>query len=80
MTILEQAKEILTVIESAEAMRQQAVALLTKERERIDTLLAQLGDSQEKAPSGKKRGRKPKTATPPAEPLFRPESSPTAAL
>lgn len=70
----------MTAIEQAEELRQKAIALLIAERDQIDGRLAQLGYGQEKAPSGKKRGRKPKSSTPPAEPLFQPDSSQVAAL
>lgn len=48
----------MTAIEQAEQLRLQAMNILRIERERIDVLLAQLGD--EKGPH-KKRGPKPKT-------------------
>jgi hypothetical protein len=50
----------MNAIEQAEDLRRQAIAILVKERDEIDTGLAQLGHGQEKAPLGKKRGRKPK--------------------
>jgi len=56
----------MTAIEQAEQLRLQAVQILTAERDRIDSLLAQLGN--EKGP-GKKRGPKPKMfATEPEAP------------
>jgi hypothetical protein len=50
----------MNAIEHAENLRQQAIAILVKERDEIDARLAQLGHGQEKAPTGKRRGRKPK--------------------
>jgi hypothetical protein len=50
----------MTAIEQAEQLRLQAIEILTAERGRIDEQLAQLGHGQEKAPTGKRRGRKPK--------------------
>jgi hypothetical protein len=71
----------MTAIEQAEELRQKAISLLIAERDQIEERLIQLGYGQEKAPLGKKRGRKPKNATtPPAEPLFRPDNSPAVAL
>jgi hypothetical protein len=70
----------MTAIEQAQELQRQAVEILIAERGRIDDQLAQLGHGQEKAPSGKKRGRKPKSTTPPAELPFRPDSSPAVAL
>lgn len=55
----------MTAIEQAEQLRRQAVEILTAERGRIDEQLAQLGYGQEKAPLGKKRGRKPKNTVMP---------------
>lgn len=47
----------MTAIEEAEGLRQQAIAILVKERDEIDACLVQLGHGQEKAPTGKRRGR-----------------------
>lgn len=48
------------VIEQAEELRQRAISLLVEERSRIDAQLNQLGYGQENAPTGKRRGRRPK--------------------
>jgi len=69
----------MTAIEQAEQLRNQAIEILVAERARIDEQLASFGYGQEKAALPKKRGRKPKTSTPPVEPLFRPDSSPAVA-
>jgi hypothetical protein len=50
----------MTTLEQVAQLKQQAIELLLNERERIDTELNQLGYGQENAPSGKRRGRKPK--------------------
>jgi hypothetical protein len=50
----------MTAIEQAEDLRQKAIALLLAERSRLDAQLTSLGYGQEKAPTGKRRGRKPK--------------------
>jgi hypothetical protein len=55
----------MTAIEQAEQLRLQAIEILTAERQRLDEQLAQLGYGQEKAPLGKKRGRKPKNSVMP---------------
>lgn len=73
----------MTALQEAEDLRQQAIRILISEREEIDTQLARLGYGEIKAPSGKRRGRKPKNATPaedPSQPSFRSESSGSAAL
>jgi hypothetical protein len=49
---------MMTILEKAEGLRQEAILLLLDERKRIDESLAQLG--YEKAPL-KKRGRPPKS-------------------
>jgi hypothetical protein len=48
----------MTAIEKAQALRQQAIAILLAEREQIDTHLAQLGYGEKAAL--KRRGRPPK--------------------
>lgn len=58
----------MTIIEQAEELRQQAISLLMEERDQIDAQLALLGYGQEKAPSGKRRGRRPKNFTEPEAP------------
>jgi hypothetical protein len=70
----------MNALEQAEELRQRAIALLVGERDQIEERLIQLGYGQEKAALGKKRGRKPKFTTQPAEPLFRPDNSPAVAL
>jgi hypothetical protein len=50
----------MTALEQVAQLKQQAVELLLREREHIDSELHQLGYGQEKAPSGKRRGRRPK--------------------
>jgi hypothetical protein len=50
----------MTTLEQVAQLKQQAIELLLNERERIDSELNQLGYGQENAPSGKRRGRKPK--------------------
>ena len=52
----------MTAREQAEELKQQAIALLLKEREQIDVELKALGYGQEKAALGKRRGRPPKQA------------------
>lgn len=58
----------MNIIEQAEQLRQRAISLLVEERGRIDAQLGQLGYGQEKAPSGKRRGRRPKNFTEPEAP------------
>ena len=50
----------MTVFEQVAQLKQQAIELLLNEREHIDSELNQLGYGQENAPSGKRRGRRPK--------------------
>lgn len=52
----------MTTLEQVAQLKQQAIDLLLNEREHIDSELNQLGYGQENAPSGKKRGRRPKAA------------------
>lgn len=61
----------MNAIDQAESLRQEAIAILVKERDEIDARLIQLGHGQEKAPTGKRRGRKPKIQ---AEALGQPAS------
>ncbi len=58
----------MTTFERVAQLKQQAIELLLNERERIDSELSQLGYGQEKAPSGKRRGRRPKNLTEPEAP------------
>jgi len=51
----------MTAIEQAQALQQQAIAILLAEREQIDAHLAQLGNGKETL--GKKRGRPVKTVS-----------------
>jgi hypothetical protein len=51
----------MTALEQVAQLKQQAIEVLLNEREQIDSELNQLGYGQENAPSGKRRGRKPKT-------------------
>lgn len=65
----------MNAIDQAESLRQEAIAILVKERDEIDARLIQLGHGQEKAPLGKKRGRKPKIqAGDPVPPAFHSET------
>ena len=50
----------MTALEQVAQLKQQAIDLLLNEREQIESELNQLGYGQENAPSGKRRGRKPK--------------------
>jgi hypothetical protein len=50
----------MTALEQVAQLKQQAIELLLNEREHIDSELNQLGYGQENAPSGKRRGRRPK--------------------
>ena len=50
----------MTALEQVAQMKQSAIDLLLNEREQIDQELQALGYGQEKAPSGKRRGRRPK--------------------
>ena len=50
----------MTALEQVAQLKQQAIKLLLNEREHIDSELNQLGYGQENAPSGKRRGRRPK--------------------
>jgi len=50
----------MTALEQVAQLKQQAIQLLLNEREHIDSELNQLGYGQENAPSGKRRGRRPK--------------------
>ena len=59
----------MTAIEQAQALQQQAIAILLAEREAIDQQLAMLGHGQIKAPTQKRRGR------PLKQPISQPESS-----
>lgn len=52
----------MTALEQVAQLKQQAIELLLNEREHIDAELNQLGYGQENAPSGKRRGRRPKAA------------------
>jgi hypothetical protein len=60
----------MTTMERAEELRQQAISLLIGERDQIEAQLALLGYGQEKAPSGKRRGRRPKNLTEPEAPVL----------
>jgi hypothetical protein len=53
-------EESKSALQEAAELQQQAIELLLYERDAIDKRLAQLGYGQEKAPTGKRRGRKPK--------------------
>jgi hypothetical protein len=53
----------MTALEQVAQLKQQAIELLLNEREQIDSELNQLGYGQENAPSGKRRGRRPKNVT-----------------
>ena len=50
----------MTALEQVAQLKQQAIDMLLNEREHIDSELNQLGYGQENAPSGKRRGRRPK--------------------
>ena len=50
----------MTALEQVAQLKQQAIDLLLNEREHIDSELNQLGYGQENAPTGKRRGRRPK--------------------
>ena len=50
----------MTALEQVAQLKQQAIELLLNEREHIDSELNQLGYGQENAPTGKRRGRRPK--------------------
>ena len=50
----------MTALEQVAQLKQQAIELLLNEREHIDSELNQLVYGQENAPSGKRRGRRPK--------------------
>jgi hypothetical protein len=50
----------MTALEQVAQMKQQAIDVLLNERELIDQELSSLGHGQGKAPSGKRRGRRPK--------------------
>lgn len=58
----------MSVLDQVASLKQHAIELLLNERERIDSELNQLGYGQEKAPSGKRRGRRPKNFTQPEAP------------
>jgi hypothetical protein len=57
----------MTVFEQVTQLKQQAIDLLLNEREHIDSELNQLGYGQENAPSGKRRGRRPKAVIEPED-------------
>ena len=50
----------MSALDQVAQLKQQAIELLINERDRIDAELNQLGYGQENAPSGKRRGRRPK--------------------
>lgn len=56
---------IMSAIEQAEELRQQAIQLLLAEQEQLGKRLLQLGYDPENSPVGKRRGRRPKVAAEP---------------
>jgi hypothetical protein len=60
----------MTALEQVAQLKQQAIELLLNEREQIDSELNRLGYGQENAPSGKRRGRRPKAAIEPEAPAL----------